>query len=84
MGDANLDAIDLDEAECVLVTRPQVQVFVDRLPAGATALLDRLRTGVPLGALHMDRRQASTVSLEALLVLLIQHQLVVALDSTPE
>ena len=84
MGDANLDAIDLDEAECVLVTRPQVQVFVDCLPAGATALLDRLRTGVPLGALHMDRRQASTASLEALLVLLIQHQLVVALDCTPE
>ena len=55
------------------------------MPAGATALLDRLRTGVPLGALHMDRRrQGFTLSLEALLVLLIQHQLVVALDSTTE
>lgn len=85
IADANLGAIDLDAAECVLVTRPQSQVFVDSLPSGTTALLDRLRTGVPLGALHMDRRrQASMVSLEALLVLMIQHQLVVALDSTPE
>ena len=85
MGDANLGAIDLDAPECVLVTRPQSQVFVDPLPSGATTLLDRLRTGAPLGALHMDRRrQGFTLSLEALLVLLIQHQLVVALDSTTE
>ena len=85
ISDARLGAIDLDKAECVLVTRPQSDVCVDPLPSGATDLLDRLRTGMPLGALHMDhRRQASTVSLETLLVLLIQHQLVVALDSTPE
>lgn len=85
IADANLGAIDLDAAECVLVTRPQSQVFVDPLPAGATALLDRLRTGVPLAALHTDRRRhASAMSLETLLVLLIQHQLVVAMEYKPE
>jgi hypothetical protein len=85
IGDANLGAIDLDTPECVLVTRPQWQVSVDSLPSGTTAVLDRLRTGVPLGALHLDRRrQASTVSLETLLLLLIRHRLVVALDTPPE
>lgn len=86
LADANLGAVHLDTPESVLVTRPRMQVLVDLLPYGATAWLDALQGGVSLGALpKVDRRRdASTTALESLLVLLIQHRLVVALDSPSE
>jgi len=79
---AHLATIDIDRAEDVLVTRPQLEVVVSVLPAGGIELLDALHDGSPLStamahacAAHPD------AAIDTLFALLIHHELVINLSA---
>jgi hypothetical protein len=86
--DAALEALDTDASEALLVTRPQWQVHVSAMPPAGVAWLDALRGGASLGetALLTDLEDDSQAGAQyhALLVLLIQHGLAVALEHPTE
>ncbi|BCT93812.1 DUF2063 domain-containing protein [Lysobacter helvus] len=75
----SLAHIDIAQPEEILVTRPHFDVHVAALPAGATALLDALRLGLPLGAAFAQARALARHADEAaLFAVLLRHGLVVA------
>ncbi|MGH8076958.1 MAG: HvfC/BufC family peptide modification chaperone [Lysobacter sp.] len=88
LADANLSAIEIDEPEDVLVTRAQWDVQVTVLPAGAITWLDALSEGLTLGAamarIECARGANLAAPLEAMLTLIIEHGLAVALDCPTE
>lgn len=81
---ADLGAIEIDTPEAVLVMRPQWEVQVSALPDGGIAWLDALRDGLTLGEALARVDGVDDTQLESLLTLIVQHGLVVALDSPPE
>ena len=88
MRDAALDGIAINAPETVLVTRPQWDVRVTAIPESVAASLDALRDGCTLGgaiapADRIDDNQLAS-RFESLLLLIVQHSLAVALDSSPE
>jgi hypothetical protein len=79
--DAALASLDLQAGEDVLVLRPRWDVQQVALPAGGIAWLDALRAGAPLGtALQHACSRHPQASPDLLLVLLLQHGLVVAIE----
>jgi hypothetical protein len=75
----SLAEIDIGKPEEILVARPQFDVHVTALPAGATALLDALRIGLPLGAAFAQARALARHADEAaLFAVLLRHGLIVA------
>lgn len=83
--DATLEGIDTNDAQDVLVVRPQLQVGVVALPAGAVEFLDALAGGEPMGkAFEIAIGARSGADTTALFAVLIRHQLVVAFDPERE
>ncbi len=82
MGHATLAGIDVERAEDILIARPDFDVLVTSLPSGSIALLDALRNGQPLGMAYQNAHAESGHT--ALLLPLIQHGLITAIDTVPE
>lgn len=88
LADAELAGIDVDTPQTVLVTRASWDVDVQLAPASTCQWLDALQRGLSLGDVAQLCIDGSDdilqVQLTALLTLLIQHGLVVALHHPEE
>ncbi len=94
--DAALEALATDTPEAMLLTRPQWDVRIAPLPAAGIVWLQALRDGMTLSEAALaadddhDREQdrdpliPPAAQLQALLLLLLQHGLAVALESPTE
>lgn len=82
MAEATLAGIDVERSEDVLIARPVFDVLVTALPSGSIALLDALRNGQPLGMAYQHAQAESGHT--ALLLPLIQHGLITAIETAPE
>ena len=82
---ADLDGIDVDQAEDVLVVRPAFDVVVTALPRGAIEFLEALRGGHALATAFIAAQAAvDDIDSGALFALLLQHGLAVVVDTTLE
>lgn len=83
--DATLAGIDTAQAQDVLVARPELSVQVDLLPAGAIEFLDGLAGGESLAAaFDQARRARHDADPASLFAILVEHDLVVAIDTITE
>lgn len=81
---ADLSGIDVDAAEDILVTRPELDVIVALAPPGVCTLLDALATGAALGE-GMARALAEAPGADPadLFSALITHALIIAITPAP-
>ncbi|MEO8001460.1 MAG: DNA-binding domain-containing protein [Arenimonas sp.] len=85
MADADIEPIDVNQSECLIVSRPVLDVTVSKLPPGGIAFLNSLRAGDSIGEAF---QQALLSDVEAnpvaLFSILIEHGTLVALDCQTE